>query len=265
MKQVCLIVLCLFCAATGAFASVNDSLIKANAWYNKGEYSKAIRLYEYIVERGYQSDELFYNLGNAYYKTGQVGESILNYERALVLNPGLEDAEQNLKIAGLSTVDRFEVMPQPLLTSAYQSIFKLFSPGSWAVLALCLLAISGIGVALYFFSSAKRLAFIVAAVCLGLFVATLAMAYQHHNYRQKNKAAIVMTASSYAKSGPSEKAEDVFILHEGTKAVVIESFGLWHKVRLPDGKIGWMKQADLQLVQPVSPAGKKKASSLRTK
>lgn len=249
MKQLYVLVLLLLCGTSSALATVEDSLVKANAWYNKGEYKKAVDLYEYVAQQAYQSDVLFYNLGNAYYKTGQVGKSILNYERALMLNPGLEDAEQNLKIAGLSTVDRFEVMPQPILTSVYQGFFRLFSPGTWGVLALCFLLVSGGAVYAYFFTSAKRPAFVLAATCLGVFLVSLAMGYQHNTYLKNNKAAIVMTASSYAKSGPSEKAEDVFVLHEGTKVTVIESFGLWHKVRLPDGKIGWMKQDDLSLVQ----------------
>ncbi len=231
-----------------AFANPQDTLAAANALYEKGEYTNAVETYERLVETGFESEALFYNLGNAYYKSGQVGKSILNYERARLLDPDDEDIQQNLEIAGLSTVDRFEVLPKPLITTAYQGFFCALSPSNWAIVALMLLAMSTVSLWFYFFGSNKRLAFILSTLSFGLFAVSLFMGYQHYGYQQNNQAAIVMEASSYAKSGPSVKAEDVFILHEGTKVNVIEHFGEWYKVRLPDGKIGWLGTQDLALV-----------------
>ncbi len=248
MKQFLIVTFSIFLSVSTLAQAENDSLTAANTAYKKGNFAKAISMYQGILKQGFESEALYYNLGNAYYKNGEVAKSILNYERALLLDPDDEDALQNLEIAGLSTVDRFEVMPQPLIRSAYQSIFKSFSPSNWSYTAFVFLLVSLIFTALYFFSDSKKLGFTMAIIGFVLFGFTLSMAFQHKSYLQKNKAAIVMKASSYAKSGPSKQAEDVFILHEGTKVTVIEAFEKWEKVRLPDGKIGWLPKADLGMV-----------------
>jgi tetratricopeptide (TPR) repeat protein len=237
-----------FLSAFLGFAQAPDSLTAANGFYQAEQYESAIRSYESIVEKGYSSEALFYNLGNAYYKNGQIARSILNYERALLLDPNDEDVIQNLSIANLSTVDRFEKLPQPLIRAAYQGFFKALTPANWSVVALLFLLFSLGAAYVYFFTSKRRLGFTAALVSFLLFGLSLAMAYQHQSYRENNQAAIVLNASVYAKSGPSAKAEDVFILHEGTKLLVIETFEDWKKTRLPDGKIGWLPMGSIEQV-----------------
>lgn len=248
MKQFLIFTLSIFLSFCASAQAEQDSLTAANATYKKGNYTEAIRMYQGLIKQGFESEALYYNLGNAHYKNGEVAKSILNYERALLLDPDDEDALQNLEIAGLSTVDRFEVMPQPLIRSAYQGVFRSFSPSNWSYITFGFLLICLVFTVLYFFSDSKKLGFTMGSIGFVLFAFTLSMAFQHKSYLQKNRAAIVMKASSYAKSGPGKQAEDVFILHEGTKVTVIEAFENWEKVRLPDGKIGWLPKDDLGML-----------------
>lgn len=219
---------------------------EGNEHYRQENYSKAIEAYEQALEEDVSSAALYYNLANAYYKTDQLGEAILYYERAQRLDPDDDEIRQNLKIARERTIDRFEEMPKPVARQAYQSVFQLLSPSGWAWLAIVLLLVMLAGAWLYFFTSRNRPGFASGLVSLILAVLCLQLAYAHHNYLDENRAAIVLSESSYVKSGPSQQAEDVFILHLGTKALVTESYEGWKKIKLPDGKVGWIPEEDIE-------------------
>ncbi|MGB0175679.1 MAG: tetratricopeptide repeat protein [Owenweeksia sp.] len=218
---------------------------KANAAYKEEKYSEALNLYKSIREQGYESAELYYNMGNTYFKLGQTAPSILHYERAARLAPYDDDIQQNLKIANQGVIDRFEAMPKPLVRTAYLGILQLFSPNGWAWAALIFFTILAIGMALYLFTAARRPGFILGFFGLLLGILALALAFAHESYDRSHKPAIVMTPSSYVKTAPSATAEDAFILHEGTKAQVTDYLEGWKKIRLPDGKVGWIEAADI--------------------
>ena len=218
---------------------------KANAAYKEEKYSEALNLYKSIRESGYESAELYYNMGNTYFKLGQTAPSILNYERAAQLAPYDEDIQQNLKIANQGVIDRFEAMPKPLVRTAYLGILQLLSPSAWAWTAIVFFGLLAIGLALYLFTASRRPGFILGFFGLVLGVISLALAFAHESYLRNHKPAIVMVPSSYVKTAPSSTAEDAFILHEGTKAEVTDYLEGWKKIRLPDGKIVWIEAADI--------------------
>lgn len=230
-------------------AKAQQELFKqANDVYQQDSFAQAIILYDSLVNQGKESVALYYNLGNAHFKSGNLAYSILNYYRALEIEPKDEEVLTNLKIAEEKTVDRFEIMPYPLVKMAYLNLIRFFKPDTWAWLALAFLVVLLIGTFLYLFTLYKRPGFIlqISGILLGL--SCWLLAYSHKTYLQNNKGGIVVSPSSYVKSGPSESAEDVFILHEGTKATVIENFEGWSKIRLQDGKLGWMLQEDIELI-----------------
>ncbi len=218
---------------------------EANELYEQKEYRQALEKYQVISEEGYESAALYYNMGNAYFKSNQLGEAILYYERAQQLAPYDDDIRQNLEIARDATVDRFERVPQPLVRTAYLSILKALSPGSWAFIATLAFLILLTGTYMYLFTSRLRTGFALGVAGLIISALTLSMAFAHQSHLQNNRPAVVMATSSYVKSGPSAKAEDVFILHEGTSAVVTEDYEGWKKIKLPDGKVGWIESKDL--------------------
>lgn len=222
---------------------------KGNAAYQKEEYDSAISAYNQVLEQKEKhSVALYYNLGNSYFKKGNLGQSILHYERALQLNPQDEETRQNLAIAQQKTVDRFDELPQTLVQNVYLGVLKLFLPSTWALLSLCFLGAFLLGTAAYLFSPYGRAGFISAFMGLALALFSLTMAYAHSSYQKNNRGAIITSASAYVKSGPASGAEDVLILHEGTKAVVLQSFEGWRKIRLADGKLGWILAEDLELI-----------------
>lgn len=223
-------------------------LSQGNEAYQKESFQEAISLYDSVQNMGYTSAALHYNLGNAYYKTGQLAPAILHYERALLLQPGDEDVLHNLELAREKTVDRFETMPEPPLRKAYRSFVQLFSPDMWAKIGLWILALIIPGLALYFFTTWRRTGFVIALCALLLGLGSLGGAWAHEQYREAHRGAVVMSPSAYVKSGPAQSAEDVFILHEGTKVTVIETFESWHKISLPDGKRGWIQSKNLEVI-----------------
>lgn len=221
---------------------------RGNEAYQAGQWDWAAAYYQQALDQEKISAALLYNLGNVYFKSGDLGKSILFYERAKTLAPHDEDIAHNLAVAQARTIDRFEIMPAPLLRRIYQGLFRLLLPDQWALLGLILLSLSFGGLLIYFYSAYLRLGFALVLAGLLLGVSALGLGYQHRSHRAHNRVAIVMAASSYVKTGPSESAEDAFILHEGTKATVTESYAAWQKVRLPDGKLGWIPAEDIALI-----------------
>lgn len=225
-----------FCAT----ANPQNLFEQANKKYQEHAYAEAIVLYDSIVNQGYINAETYYNLGNAYYRMGSTGMAILNYEKALKLNPKNEDAQHNLKLAKQATIDQFNAVPTPALQRIFQDFSGIMSSGSWAILAVIWLAIAVLCATIFFFVNKRT--FWLTAILIALLLAgiTETIAYGKHNLEQKQYA-IITVPNAYVKSAPASTAEDLFILHEGTKAHVLNQYNGWTKVKLPDGKIGWLQ------------------------
>lgn len=229
--------------------SQKDALFEqGNAAYQAGDYALAIELYDSIQNSGAENAELYYNLGNAHYQNGALALAILNYERALRLKPADEEIAHNLALAQSKRVDRLEEMPLNLFKAFRLSVLKLFSPDKWAGIGIAFLLFAALGLGLYLFSAWGRIGFValIAGSFLGVF--SIIMAYSHHHYKAEHPELIIMSDSAYVKSGPSNEAEDLFILHAGTKALQVEEFEAWTKIRLKDGKIGWLPSAQTEAI-----------------
>jgi len=248
-----LLAACLLLPPAKSQVSVADSLYRAgNEAYRQNEFRRARKTYRAILDSTtLESASLHYNLGNAYYQTGQLGQAILYYRRSLALEPGREDVKHNLSMARERRVDTFETLPPNLFKGAYRALMRWLRPGTWGFLALLGTFLMGLGLGLYFYSRWLRPGFIAAATGLLLSLGGLGMAYASENFRQKHQPAVVLRASSYAKAGPSEDAPDAFVLHEGSEVIVRDQLDAWQKVRLPDGKVGWLRREDLGLVKQV--------------
>lgn len=246
MKKLLTLIVCCTFFNFGYSQNPDAAFEKGNALYQEKKYEEALESYSTIADAGLESAALYYNMGNAYFKTDQLAKAILHYERAARLAPNDDDIRQNLNLAKEATIDRFETMPEPIIKTAYHGIFKAMQPGSWGVMAIVFLGLMLVGTYLYLYTSLRRQGFAFGLTTLILGVLSLWLGYAHYNHLKNNQPAIVMAKSSYVKSGPGEKAEDVFILHEGTKALVTESYDNWKKIKLPDGKIGWIEAADIQ-------------------
>lgn len=227
-----------------AVGAPNEAFEKGNQKYKDGDFEAAIASYEMALKGNEVSVALYYNLGNAYYQQGQLAQSILNYERAIKLNPSDEEVLRNIGIARNQLVDEIDPLPRPLLARAYRAVAEAFTPSGWMILGLWFFGGFVFLVVLLILRkgpSGRRPLF----VTLGIILAVLSLVANgigefEANYLEENKAGIIMNANVYVKSGPDEDAEDLFVLHEGTKVFVREAFSGWLRVRLVDGKIGWI-------------------------
>jgi tetratricopeptide (TPR) repeat protein len=245
-------VLLAFVLAAGVFMANAENAVKvfekANAAYKAGEYEKAIGEYESILKAGKENAGLHYNLGNAYYKTKNLGKSILHYEKALKLAPDDEDVIHNLKLANTQTVDRLIPVPQLAMLGWWQNFRQQKTSAGWGWLALGTVWVSLLAFAIYLFTSFKRTGFFLGSFFL---VCSLFFLYLRMGQKQVEEApdtAILLAESFSMKSAPGENSTDIFMIHEGIKLQVQDKVGDWYKVRLTDGKVGWVSKEAMGLI-----------------
>ncbi len=235
-----------------AFAqSPQEQFKMANELYRQQQYQQAAELYEQILALDLVSPEAFYNLANCYYKLDRNGAAILNYERALKIEPDHEDAQFNLKLANLRVADRIEPLPQMLLVRLFKEFLLRNSSDTWGYIALLFIWLSLISGAAFLFlkkEGLKRIFFLTGAVFIFLSLSFLAFAFYQSGFEKSHRYGIVMETNTYIKSAPDSKATDLFILREGVKAELLETSGEWQKIKLADGKIGWIQKGHFEVI-----------------
>jgi len=233
-----------------SFAQTSGDLFsKANDFYKNGQYSKAAQLYSNIEKSGLESDDLFFNLGNSYYKLNKVAPSIYYYEKALKINPLHHDASNNLAFAKRMTIDIIEDLPKTFFQRFSLNVIQKLTYNTWAILAVAASFLAAILFLLYYFSSSpKRKIFYFNTTILAVFVMTVTVIFAYSNYEttQKSSQAIIFSSKSEIKNSPSIDGETVFELHEGTKVTILDTLSNWKKIKLADGKIGWVNIADIK-------------------
>lgn len=224
---------------------------KANIAYQQNDYAKAIELYENLLSQGQYAPELYFNLGNAWYKKGNIPKSILNYERALKMSPKDEDIQFNLKMASLQLVDKIDPVPQIFYKRWINSFTQLLSANEWSKLTTLLLWLSLICSVIYLFGfsvSLRKTGFILSLVFLVFFIFAFFFSGKSYSDTHLDQSAIVMSPSVYVKSSPDSKGNDLFIIHEGTKVELLDELNDWKKIRLVNGSIGWILNSEIEII-----------------
>ncbi len=250
MKRMIMII---YILATGFMVAeskdLQDLLLKGNQYYLDGEYEKAVQSYQSIIDSGYASAELYYNLGNAYYKSHDITMALVNYERARILKPNDPEIEHNLGIAREFVVDRIEILPEFFLRRAYVGFVKIFDADVWALVSVVAFGLAlGLFLAYFFLKqlSLRKVTFWAGVLFFMIAASTFVFAQQQNNLVTKHNQAIIITPSVTIKSSPDEESgTDLFLLHEGTKVTISDELGDWREVVLSDGNTGWMKETDL--------------------
>ncbi|UNY99969.1 tetratricopeptide repeat protein [Zhouia spongiae] len=231
----------------------NEQLFeKAVQFYNDGKYQEAINIYQKIVNNGYHSSSVYYNIGNAYYKLNEVAPSIYYYEKALLLSPADNDIKNNLQYAQNMTIDALETIPKSAISKLADSTLGFFSSKAWSIIAVILMTLFTAFFLIYYFASSRRqkkLFFVTSIICLLFSVISVSAAYHQYVSDKKDNPAIIFTEETVIKSEPNNRSNDVFTLHEGAKVNVLETLGDWNKIRIPDGKTGWIPKNDLKLIK----------------
>ena len=232
-----------------AFGQDNTALFEAaNKAYNEGNYAEAIPKYKSILETGNHSAAIYYNLGNAYYKSNEIGPSIYYFEKALQLSPNDNDILNNLAYAKNMTIDAIEPLPKTQLAKFVGNITETFTYNQWAWIAVIFGFICVISFLLYQFSYQtlkKRIYFIISFIAFFSILGTVAIAYQQYGKAQKDRPAIIFAKETTVKAEPNLRSNEVFILHEGTKVQVLDTIESWRKIQLIDGKTGWIVAEDI--------------------
>lgn len=231
--------------------SPQETFAAANNHYQNNEFQEAAALYEKIISQGYESAAVYYNLGNCYFKLNETGRAILNYERALKLEPHNDDISFNLKLANLRVADRIEPAPQMMLIAWFKKIISSLSSDGWGVMSLVFVWISMFFMAAYLFIRKihiRRFLFFAGVLLLFLAVIATLLAWKQYHNEHNQRFGIVMVTNTYIKSAPAANAIDLFILREGVKAEILEEANGWHKIRLADGKIGWIQQEHIETI-----------------
>ncbi|MDP6908482.1 MAG: SH3 domain-containing protein [Flavobacteriales bacterium] len=232
-------------------AQVDSLKQKADRAYIQEDYIEAIDAYESILQQEYVSAEVHYNLGNAYFKSGQIAPSILNYERGKKLAPRDEDIVFNLKLANLSVKDRVEEMPKLFIVNWWHTILHTFGTDGWAWSAVIAIFFGLVGLLLFKFSNEegmKRLTFYLAIVCLGWGVFSIYAAQRSFNHAVNDKRAVVFTATLNVKSAPDRKGKDLFVIHEGLVVTVTDELNGWVRIKLTNGNVGWIPATGLETI-----------------
>ncbi len=226
-----------------------DLLKQGNEHYLNGEYELSVESYRSIVDSGYASAELYFNLGNACYKSHNITMALVNYERAHILNPKDAEIQHNLEVAREFVVDRIEVLPEFFLWKAWVGFVKSFDADIWAIMSLAAFILALVLFLVYFFSGrmeVRKITFWTGVLFAFLFLSTFLFAAQQNRLITKHNQALILTPSVAIKSSPDENSgTDLFLLHEGTKVTVEDELGDWREVVLSDGNRGWLKESDL--------------------
>lgn len=233
------------------FADVVSVEQQAESLYGEGKYKEAAEAYNHILSGGLESSLLYYNLGNCYYKLGENTKAILNYERALLLNPSDGMARYNLKLAQKGGVDKIEVLPELFLLRWYKSAETYFSADQWGYISVGLFVLFLAMVALFFYSSSvgiKKAGFTIGFFVLIFCIWTIVFAAKQNNRINDREYAIITAPSVTVKGAPDNSGTDLFLIHEGLKVKVIGSLRDWYNIQLADGNEGWIVKSDLEKI-----------------
>lgn len=224
---------------------------KAGESYKAQKWDAAIQQYESILEKGEHSAELYYNLGNTYFKKNQLAKSIVNYERGLILDKHNEDILYNLGLAKALCKDEIPIVEPFFLTRIWKDWRDVFSGFTWGMLALLFFWITIGCVLLYMLKSERKLKMIgffggILFFILSLF--TLFLSLDRSQYEDQSNRVILLDIEVVLRIAPEDGAKEIETLHEGLEIKVIDQIGEWYKVKLSNGDEGWLPILSVEMI-----------------
>ncbi|MBR0046415.1 MAG: tetratricopeptide repeat protein [Bacteroidaceae bacterium] len=228
------------------------SKVEADALYEKEQYHDAAAAYEAVLKSEGMAAEVYYNLGNCYYKLDEIPLAVLNYERAFLLDPGDADIRANLALARGKTVDKVVPPSEMFFVTWWRDLTNCMSMNTWAVVGIVSFVLMLLGVLIYIFVHqlvARKIGFYGAIVMLVIaLIANLAALSQHLSQTHRDTAIILVPAVT-VKSSPSETSTDLFLIHEGSKVEILDgSMKEWMEVKFEEGKQGWIPVSTLEVI-----------------
>ena len=224
---------------------------QANKSYMEGNWETALQEYAAISDKGAESADLYYNIGNCYYKLGNLGKSILYYNKALKLAPSDQDIRHNLEVANARTTNKINAVPQFFLNRWAAAFRGAVSSNGWAQISLAAFALT-LALTLIFLLSrtatVRKVTFSGGIVFLLLFVISTVNAASQKRQQTRSGDAIVMQNAVPVKSSPDREGKDLFVLNEGAKVTVTDKLGGWSQVEIASGNKGWIENRNIESV-----------------
>lgn len=228
-----------------------NAITKQNAddEYAKDNYQQAIKDYQEILKTGVSS-EIYYNLGNAYYRTDNITQALLAYERALQLSPGDNDIRFNLQYARSKTIDKITPETEMFFVTWYHSLVNFTSVDHWANTAIVSIVMALLLILVFLFAPqmwARKSGFYGSAAFLLLFAFANLFAFQQKHELETKQGAIVIAPTVNVKKTPAASGTDVFVIHEGTRVDITDrGMKQWRGIKLADGREGWLKTSQIE-------------------
>lgn len=233
-------------------AGTTDSLyIRAGEAYTEGRFEEAMETYKAVVDLGYESPDLYFNMGNAAFRSNELGFAVLYYEKSLKLDPSHEEARKNLAYISRYKADQLESVPELFIRTWIRYIYQIFSLHTWSYIALAMFLLMLTGILAYIFSSVmalKKTGFFTGLLALILFVLSLTAASNRHSEFISPDRAVIILPSVVVKSTPSLSGTDLFVLHEGTKVRKDDRVSGWIEITISDGRVGWVPAESLAVI-----------------
>ncbi|MDD3876047.1 MAG: hypothetical protein PHT69_05465 [Bacteroidales bacterium] len=222
---------------------------EAQKAYSEGQYMYAIELYDSILNTGNVSSNLYYNIGNAYFKNNQMSHAIWYYEKAKQLSPSDEQINFNLNLANTLITDRIEAIPQLFYHRWWQALYSMYSADTWGIILIVVFFLFFIMLALYLLAKTiilKKIYFAFSIMFLSVSILIFLLANKQYNVQVKQQTAIVFSPRITAKSAPDENSIDLFVIHEGTKVFITDVVGEWYEIKIASGNVGWLKKSGVR-------------------
>lgn len=239
---------CFFSSTIVHAQSATELYKSANEFYKAKQFAQSAEQYEKILAQGYKTAEVYYNLGNCYYKTKAISKAILNYERAIKLSPDDEDIRHNLKLAELNTIDKIQPLQQIGIVIWWNDFTASNSSKVWGIIAAIALWIAVLVFALSIYFGRRKMFYLLSFLLFVFSVSFLSLAISQKNKEENKNAAVLMIANATIKSAPDAGSSELFMIHEGTRFKIEDEVGEWNKIKLDDGKVGWIEKGSFEKI-----------------
>ncbi|GJQ61938.1 MAG: hypothetical protein SCALA702_09910 [Melioribacteraceae bacterium] len=246
------LIFALFISLVAILSAQPETLLReGNELYKAEDYSGALNKYSAVLNEGFESPVLYFNLGNAHFRSGNLGEAILFYEKGLKLSPGDEDIEYNLAIAKARTVDKIEEIPQIFLVEWWDTLLASFSVSTWGIFLLLWFVLFTIAVAIFITAKSgvlQRIGFWSGAVFLSFTIIVGLFLFADYTRETSRIEGVLLSEVVSVKVSPDKNSNDAFILHEGVKFRIEDNVGDWSRIKLSDGKVGWVNKTTYEII-----------------
>jgi len=224
---------------------------QANEAYQSNNFNEAIALYTNVVNLQFESATLYYNLGNAHFKSGNNAKALLWFERARRLDPKNEDIIHNINFVNQKLIDKIEILPELFIVRWWNACSQLLTENQWAtfsIIACAILALSLLLILLIRISWIRSVSIFVTVLAFFFTLFSIIFAKKEATRHIQYPEGIIMQQVINVKSTPSEKGSDLFVIHSGLKVGITDQLNEWVEIRLPNGEKGWILVSSIEKI-----------------